>query len=97
MGGEVLDMKIQDLPEQTRLIQLAEESAELAQAAIKMIRAQNGDTPVSIEEASANLMEEIADVSVCMTAVSDIVSPKEICEIITKKAHRWETRINAGE
>lgn len=97
MGGETLDMKIQDLPEQTRLIQLAEESAELAQAAIKMIRAQNGDTPVSIEEASANLMEEIADVSVCMTAVSDIVSPKEICEIITKKAHRWATRINAGE
>ena len=41
---------------------LAEECVELAQAALKYIRAVNRETPVSIEEACDNLLEEIADV-----------------------------------
>lgn len=51
------------------LRQLAEECAELAQAALKVIRTRHGETPVTPEEARANLLEEIADVMVMMDLV----------------------------
>ena len=87
-------MKITDLPIQTRLIQLAEECSECSQAALKWVRAMNGDTPVSETEARSQLAEEIADVSVCITALSNLVLSKDVCEIIVRKAQRWEDRIN---
>lgn len=87
-------MTIRELPVETRLIQIAEESAELSQAALKMIRAMHGDTPVTQDEAAAHLIEEIADVSVCMTALSDIAPLSDVGEIITQKAKRWEVRLN---
>ena len=87
-------MNIRDLSEKTRLIQLAEESAELAQAALKMVRAIDGDTPVSESEALAHLIEEMADVSVCMTALQDTAPLAQVGEIINQKARRWEDRIN---
>lgn len=40
-------MTIRKTPKEYRLRILAEESAELSQAALKMIRAIEGDTPVS--------------------------------------------------
>ena len=85
-------MKIQDLPIDTRLIQLAEEAAELSQAAIKYVRVLRGETPVTKEEALKNLTEEIADVSVCTTAVNDIVRSSEVAEVIVNKVKRWEGR-----
>ena len=50
------------------LAQLAEEAAELAQAALKLRRALGGPNPtrVSVEEARAALIEEAADVDLCM-------------------------------
>lgn len=87
-------MTIRDLPVETRLIQIAEESAELSQAALKMIRAMHGDTPVSESEALAHLIEEMADVSVCMTALQDTAPLAQVGEIINQKARRWEDRIN---
>ena len=89
-------MQVRDLPEQKRLIQLAEESAELAKAALKLIRAMSGDTPVTENEARANLIEEIADVE---TAVSVIISDKDrgnIDAIKDMKMMRWIMRINRG-
>ena len=88
-------MKIQDLPIDTRLIQLAEEAAELSQAAIKYVRVLRGETPVTKEDALKNLTEEIADVSVCTTAVNDIVPLPEVAEIIVEKVKRWEGRTDA--
>ena len=44
-------MNIKELPIDTRLIQLAEEAAELSQAAIKYVRVLRGETPVTKEEA----------------------------------------------
>lgn len=88
-------MKIKDLPIDTRLIQLAEESAELSQAAIKYLRVLRGETPVTKEDALKNLTEEIADVSVCMTAVNDLVRMSEVAEIIVDKVQRWEVRTDA--
>lgn len=48
------------------LRQLAEECAELTHAALKLIRARNGETPVSEREAKAGLLEELADVRLMM-------------------------------
>lgn len=88
-------MTIKELPIDTRLIQLAEEAAELSQAAIKFVRVLRGETPVSKDEALENLTEELADVSVCMTSVNDLVPLSEVAEIIADKVQRWEDRINA--
>ena len=49
--------------------QLAEECAELAQAALKMIRAYHKETPLTPEVASMNLLEEVADVWLMLDAV----------------------------
>ena len=43
---------------------MAEESSELSQAALKVIRAANDETPMSMGEARENLVEEVADVLV---------------------------------
>ena len=90
-------MKPEDLPIEVRLIQLAEEAAELSQAALKLVRARYGDTPVTQHQASAHLLEEMADVSVCMTALQDIAPLARVGEIIAQKAQRWEDRINGKE
>lgn len=87
-------MTIRDLPEETRLIQLAEEASELAQACLKMVRVMDGDTPLPEQYVRDNLIEEMADVSVCMTALQDIAPLAQIGEIITQKAQRWEDRLN---
>ena len=54
-------MSIKDLPIDTRLIQLAEEAAELSQAALKYLRVIRAETPVTEQEARTHLIEEIAD------------------------------------
>ena len=87
-------MTIRDLPEKTRLIQLAEESAELSQACLKLVRVMDGDSPAPEQAVRDNLIEEMADVSVCMTALQDIAPLSQVGEIITQKAQRWEDRLN---
>ena len=62
-------MKITDLPLEKRLIQFAEECAEASQAALKLVRAMDGDTPVPEHRAAVNLLEEIADVYVTALAL----------------------------
>ena len=50
---------------------LAEESAELSEAALELIRAKDlssNPTPISDEEAEAELLAEIADVTNCINA-----------------------------
>ena len=75
-------MTPRDLPLATRLIQLSEECVECAQAALKLFRAINGDTPVTQMDAKEHLIEEIADVSVCMTALHDVAPLSDVGEII---------------
>lgn len=55
------------LPYEEQLASLAEECTELAQAALKLRRAWNGEnpTPKSEEECRANLIEEVCDVMNC--------------------------------
>ena len=55
------------LPIATLLELLGEESSELTKAALKKARILRGDnpTPVTLDEANDNLIEEYADVAVC--------------------------------
>lgn len=73
------------------LEQLAEEAAELAQAALKYARKLRGEnyTPKTIDELTANLVEEYTDVIVCGMCLS--LHPD--FEIMFSKMKRWEERV----
>ena len=78
------------LSERELLEQLAEEAAELSQAALKLIRAEglsNNTTPISAGQARTNLQEEF----------SDILMVAELLELIdcqnAKKWRRWAERL----
>ena len=55
------------------LRQLAEESMELAHAALKLIRANRHETPDTLEDAMDALTEEAADVYVMLSVLSAIL------------------------
>lgn len=79
------------------LAQLAEEGAELSQAALKLRRVLDGrnPTPVTSTDALENLQEEFADVLVCMMMVGiDVAS---IARIIRLKCARWASRLAEEE
>ena len=60
---------VSDLPDRDLLEQLAEESGELSQAALKLIRAQGmsqNPTPISEDEAMHSLIEEANDVLIIL-------------------------------
>lgn len=87
-------MRPEDLPEETLLIQLAEEAVELSQACIKLYRAIHGDTPVSEADARDHLREEIADVKVCTNVLTNRYDDWTIKNIAAQKYRRWERRLN---
>lgn len=78
------------------LCQLAEESAELAQAALKERRALEDDnpTPVSYADARNNLIEEVADVFVCLSELLEIRDWEEVANIREQKENRWLRRLS---
>lgn len=88
------------LPETEILAQLAEEASELAQAALKKRRVLDGTnpTPVSLGEANDNLVEEAADVLLCL---SEVLSQEDyvlgIPKVMKQKRERWEARLNERE
>lgn len=91
-----LDEKIkQHLPQDELLAQLAEEAAELSQAALKLRRALTGinPTPVTAEEARKNLVEEAADVYNVLGLLLDAADNAEIYSIIRRKKERWLNRL----
>lgn len=87
-------MKPEDLSIEKKLIQLAEEAAELAQASLKMIRAMDGDTPVGEETAWVHVLEEMADVEVCMYVSTNKEDRKKILDTFNEKYHRWSGRLD---
>lgn len=84
------------LPQEEILAQLAEEAAELAHAALKLRRALDGTnpTPVSVQEAGNQLVEEIADVIVVENQLYGI-DWRVIDEVCKRKLGRWEGRLEA--
>lgn len=90
-----LNKKIkQHLPQDELLAQLAEECAELSQAALKLRRALTGinPTPVAADEARRNLVEEAADVYNVLGLLLDAEDNAEIYSIIRRKKERWLKR-----
>lgn len=85
----------QHIPQDELLAQLAEECAELSQAALKLRRALTGinPTPVTVEEARKNLVEETADVYNVLGLLLDAVENAEIYDIIRRKKARWVKRL----
>lgn len=87
-------MKPEDLPIDVKLIQLAEEAAELSQAALKLVRARHGDTPVPETDAKMHLLEELADVALCSKVITSKADDRIVKGIMMQKAKRWEERLN---
>lgn len=88
---------IEKLPRRELFEALAEESAELAQAALKMIRACEGvenKTPVTKYEALDNLLGEIADVELVLSCLGmGYFHKHKIKEIKAEKLNRWCKRL----
>ena len=87
------------LTEGELLCQLAEESAELAQAALKERRALEDDnpTPVSYPDAHANLLEEVADVYVSLGELLSLEDWERVARIREEKENRWIRRLEERE
>lgn len=81
-----------DIPKADLYDQLAEEAAELAQAANKMARVLRGTnpTPKTEEEARKNLIEEYTDV---ISVGSNILDIEPDWLIGDYKLYRWTKRI----
>ncbi len=77
------------------LAQLAEEAAELSQAALKLRRAMTGynPTPVTVAEADTNLIEEVADVNLVLSFLLSDNDIAEMEEIKHRKHKRWLKRL----
>lgn len=79
------------------LCQTAEEACELGQAALKVVRAMEGKTPVSVKKARENLVEEIADVLVMVTVLKagllTVVENYDIEQEMDRKFDRFVDRI----
>lgn len=78
--------------------QLAEECMELAQAALKVIRVENGETPDSEDEVVRNFIEEMADAGLMWNIATEFMNETAICkirEIRDKKCVRMHDRLKA--
>ena len=77
--------------------QLAEESAELTQATLKMVRVMHDETPVRWQEAQEHLLEEIADVWIMKDMLTEVVLTPEarlkIEAIRAEKEKRMQERM----
>ena len=80
------------LDARTLLEQLAEEASELAQAALKLIRAaeySNNPTPITLQEAQVSLDEELHDV----LAVASLLGLIDYDDDENPKWKRWAERL----
>ena len=78
------------------LEQLAEECAELGQAALKMARVlrKENPTPMTETEASDMIIEEAADVLICIDEVG-VFDSSEVARVARAKRERFKARWEA--
>ena len=92
-------MLIDKIGEPALLELLAEECSELAHAALKMARAERGEnpTPKTVDECKAEVMEECADVWICIFELEKGLftaeEVKDVTEIILGKYKRMRERM----
>lgn len=85
---------IRMLGEPALMEQLAEECSELAQAALKLARKERGEnpTPKTLDECFKAIIEEMADVKLCIWVVEASRSFDLRCNC-DRKRERWAKRI----
>ena len=95
---EKLQYIVDCLPMEELLCQLAEESSELAQAALKLRRCYDtiNPTPTPKEDALKNLFEEIADVWLVLKVLGLDEQIDKYQETMARKTDRWAKRLDWG-
>lgn len=100
-GMNYLEIVRGKLSDPELLAQMAEEAAELAQAALKMRRVIDGTnpTPVTFQQAHDNLLEEISDVETCVAALlyNTPTAVKVRADLRAQKLERWAGRLLGTE
>lgn len=93
---ENIEIIKRDIPKADLYEQLAEEAAELAQAANKMARVLRGTnpTPKSEEDARKDLIEEYTDV---LNVGGNILDIEPDWLVGNYKLYRWKNRIERGK
>ena len=95
-----IDYIANNISELAVLIALAEEASELSKAAMKLARAKgllDNPTPVSVEQAEADLIEEYNDLLICVGVLKKMPS-LTICvdvDLRKRKCRRWAERIKS--
>lgn len=96
--------EIAKVDRRAKLEQLAEESAELGKACLKLIRATGNGNPCNVteEEATKKVIEEYSDVAVAaeylmseLQAECDYDVYELFHDIASKKIRRWSERLEA--
>lgn len=93
-----IDYISKNISELAVLMALAEEASELSKAAIKLARAKgllDNPTPISVEQAEADLIEEYNDLLICVGVLNKMPS-LTICvdvDLRKRKCRRWAERI----
>lgn len=94
-----LDTIREHLDQPELLAQLAEEAAELGKAALKLRRVYTGvnPTPITGKEAFENLLEELADVYVCIAALGfdRSIDNMRVERTMKAKMERWAGRLES--
>lgn len=91
MDSDILDK----IGQEAMFMQLAEEAAELSQAAAKMARYLHGTNPVAKDELEirADIIEEYADVINCARHLAVPIDER----MINAKNARWRERLEIKE
>ena len=95
-----IDYIANNISELAVLMALAEEASELSKAAMKYARAKgllDNPTPISVEQAEADLIEEYNDLLICvgvMYKMSCLTIGVDI-DLRMRKCHRWAERIKS--
>ncbi len=101
-------MLYENIGKSAMLEQTAEECSELAQACLKLSRKYRGEnyTPRTQEEIESHLLEEIADVMICIDELSPLITNinnNAACDGLTLedwikyKTNRISDRLNISE
>ena len=95
-----IDYISKNISELAVLMALAEEASELSKAAMKVARAKgmlDNPTPISVEQAEADLIEEYNDLLICVGVLNKMPS-LTICvdvDLRKRKCSRWAERIKS--
>lgn len=96
-----MSKKVSDiLPKTEILAQLAEKASKLAQAALELRCALDGTnpTPKSVEQCENALIEEYADVIVCISELNcSLEWHEDVAAMFGAKRTRWLSRLEAKE